>query len=132
MGVGPAFKIRLERSKDAEEFWVLDQFPQFDAFHRKGKYIFVVEDYARYTGLQVRKNPGIWIVWIGCIILIFALIISFFVIPQRLWIRAEPKGRKCSVMIGGITHKHRPTFARLFETLIKKIRGELNVEHKGP
>ncbi len=132
MGVGPAFQIRLERSKNTEQFWVLERVPRFDALHRQGKYIFVVEDYTRYTGLQVRKNPGIWIIWIGCIILIFGLVISFFVVPQRLWIRAEPKDKGCRVIIGGIAHKRRVAFSYFFETFIKRLKEVIDVEPKGP
>lgn len=132
MGVGPAFQIRLKRSKKAQDFWVLERMPGFDALHRQGKYIFVVEDYTRYTGLQVTKNPGIWVVWIGCIILIFGLVISFFVLPQRLWIRAEPRDKGCSVIIGGMAHKRRPAFAHFFETFIKRLKEVTDVEHKGP
>lgn len=129
MGVGPAFQIRLKRSKNTQDFWVLERYPRFDAIHRHDKYIFVIKDYTRYTGLQATKNPGIWVVWIGSIILIFGLFVSFFVIPQRLWIRAEPRDKGCTVIVGGMAYKHRPAFSNFFETFVKGVK---DVEHKGP
>ncbi|MDL1973136.1 MAG: cytochrome c biogenesis protein ResB, partial [Deltaproteobacteria bacterium] len=89
----------------------------------------VIKDYTRYTGLQATKNPGIWVVWIGSIILIFGLFVSFFVIPQRLWIRAEPRDKGCTVIVGGMAYKHRPAFSNFFETFVKGVK---DVEHKGP
>ena len=32
----------------------------------------------KYTGLSVTKDPGVWVVWIGCGLMIFGLIVSFF------------------------------------------------------
>ena len=44
-----------------------------------------------YTGLQVAKDPGVWVVWSGCGLLIFGLIVSFFFSHQKVWVRI-PKG----------------------------------------
>ncbi len=59
-----------------------------------------------YTGLQVSKDPGTWVVWFGSIVLILGLIIAFFIPHRRVWIRVEKKGEsKTRVVMGGTTNK---------------------------
>ena len=59
-----------------------------------------------YTGLQVSRDPGTWVVWLGSIILILGLIIAFFIPHRRVWVRIEKKGEdRTKVVIGGTTNK---------------------------
>ncbi len=59
-----------------------------------------------YTGLQVAKDPGTWVVWTGSTILVIGLIIVFFISHHRIWCRLERgKEGKVSLIIGGIASK---------------------------
>ena len=59
-----------------------------------------------YTGLQVSKDPGTWVVWTGSIVLILGLIVAFFIPHRRVWARIERKGDgKSKLVIGGLTNK---------------------------
>ncbi len=59
-----------------------------------------------YTGLQVSKDPGTWIVWVGSIILILGLIVAFFIPHKRIWARIEKRGDdKSKLVIGGLANK---------------------------
>ena len=46
-------------------FLVLQNFPGFDA-QRVADYGFVLTDFKQryFTGLQVTKDPGVWVVWL--------------------------------------------------------------------
>ena len=122
--LGPAFLLLLTRphQKKKEQIILLSNFPEFDAMHRKDKYVFVVKDFTRYTGLEVRKDPGTWIVWLGCLVLIGGLMISFFIIPQRLWVRLEPCGKECQVWIGGMSGKRKEAFKAHFAKWTREIK----------
>ena len=78
-----------------------------------------------YTGLQVTKDPGVWIVWFGCALMISGLIISFFFSHQRIWVRF-PRGEipfpGGDIVLAGSANKNRIGFERTLQSLAESIR----------
>jgi cytochrome c biogenesis protein len=74
-----------------------------------------------YTGLQVTKDPGVWIVYSGFIMMIIGCIITFFMSHQGICIEIEGHKKKTSVTVTGTSNKNR--FA--MENKIKKIAEKL-------
>ncbi len=69
---GPAAKLEvLPPSGQPRSFVILKNFPDFDA-QRGGDYIISLTDFQQhyFTGLQVAKDPGVWVVWLGCLFLV--------------------------------------------------------------
>jgi cytochrome c biogenesis protein len=95
-------------------FWLLKNFPKFDE-QRKDEFILTFEEFTEkeYTGLQVTKDPGVWVVWIGCGLMIFGLIVSFFFSHQRVWVRI-PKSPGGEIVLAGSTNKNRLGFEKTF------------------
>ncbi len=62
---GPAYGVNIIRPGAAPEgIWISESKPEMN---RYGEYSFVVKDakLINYTGLQVNKDPGVWLVWTG-------------------------------------------------------------------
>ena len=78
---------------------------------------------AQYTGLQVRKDPGVWVVYLGCLIMAMGLYTSFFMGHCRVWIwvRAEEGGSK--VVIAGSVNKNKISFEQKIDKITKEITG---------
>jgi cytochrome c biogenesis protein len=74
------------------------------------------------TGLQVKKDPGVWIVWLGCIVLIVGFGIVFWVPHRRIWLWISSGEGKTSVILSGHTNKNKLQF----EKEIRKIENVLN------
>jgi cytochrome c biogenesis protein len=74
-----------------------------------------------YTGLQVTKDPGVWVVWIGCGMLVLGLIVSFFFSHQRVWVRI-PKSSGGEIVLAGSANKNRIAFEKTFGQLVDKVR----------
>ncbi len=74
------------------------------------------------TGLQVAKDPGVWVVYTGCILMILGLIVAFFMSHQRIWlyIREEMDG-KSSILMTGNANKNKAAFEKKFQTLTETI-----------
>lgn len=76
---------------------------------------------AQYTGLQVRKDPGVEIVYIGCLLMTIGLYMSFFMSHARVWVVVREERGKTNVFISGTSSKNRVAFeeriARLAQTL---------------
>src|SRR5687767_4416582 len=121
----PAIKLTVnERSTVQATPWIFYQFP--DLFEIKdSKYQFELIGYKpkKYTGLQIAKNPGINIVWIGCTMIVVGITLSSFIYHRRLWTKIIPSGASgVTVHVGGTTHKSQIDFQKEFRKLTEKIR----------
>ena len=79
-----------------------------------------------YTGLQVTKDPGVWIVWLGSALLIFGLIVSFFFSHQRVWVRTSKGEGKApaEIILAGTASKNRLVFEKTFQKWANQLRSE--------
>ncbi|KAB2954602.1 cytochrome c biogenesis protein ResB [Heliorestis acidaminivorans] len=75
------------------------------------------QDYQPYTGLSVRKDPGVWTVWIGSGLMILGLGLSFYLPHRRLWAIVEDNNGKAQVRIGGHAQKNKIAFEKEFEEI---------------
>jgi len=104
--------------------WLLMDNPDYDK-QRGGDYYLRVKDLKlkKYTGLQVNKDPGEILVWLGSILLIAGIMIAFFMSHKKLWVslKKDKKGRS-ELTIGGTANKNRGAFARETEKMIQNLK----------
>ena len=114
--------VLFKPNQEPRAFWVLKGLPKFDP-QNNNDFILTFEEVTskEYTGIQVTKDPGVWIVWIGCGLMIFGLIVSFFFSHQRIWIRI-PKSSGKEILLAGSTNKNRVGFEKTFGHLIEGVR----------
>ena len=112
--------ILLRPNQPPEPLWVLKDSSKIDQKDREFIVNFDGITIQEYTGLQVAKDPGVWVVWIGCALLIMGLIVSFFFSHQRIWVRI-PKGPGREIVLAGSTSKNRVGFEKVFERLVDGI-----------
>lgn len=125
---GPAVQLHVNTADGGHgnPFIVLQNFPEFDA-RRGGDYIFTLLDVNQryYTGLQVAKDPGVWVVWIGCFLLVAGSMSAFFWSHRRLWVTIQPLDQGVGVKLGGTAHRNQPAFALYFDELKKDLKETL-------
>jgi cytochrome c biogenesis protein len=117
---GPGVQVQVVGgSTETEPFALLKNYPAFNA-DRGGAYAFTFEDIEQKwrTGLQVTKDPGVWIVWLGCFLLLTGIFITFFFSHRRIWVRIGD-GR---IVVAGSTSKNQAAFRSLFEELVEKLK----------
>lgn len=118
--VGPAARIEVTApGSQPESFIVFRNYPMFDE-QRGGRYIFTYEgaDEKMFTGLQVAKDPGVWVVWLGCALMVIGTYMAFFMSHRRLWIRVS----RGHVTIGGTASKNPSGFQLFFDQLVEKAK----------
>ncbi|MBA4416687.1 MAG: hypothetical protein C0392_02065 [Syntrophus sp. (in: bacteria)] len=71
-----------------------------------------------YTGLEISRDPGVWIVWTGFAMILFGLYINFFMYHRKIYVRKGSKG----IIVAGTALKGRDAFKQEFA----KIKGNLN------
>ena len=120
---GEGVQVVLYKSnQEPRPFWLLKAFPKFDE-ERKDEFVLTFEGFTEkeYTGLSVTKDPGVWVVWIGCGLMIFGFILSFFFSHQRFWVRIS-KSPEGEVVLAGSANKNRVDFEKTFGELVEEIR----------
>lgn len=75
-----------------------------------------------YTGLQVTYDPGVWVVWTGCTLMVLGILIAFFTYHKRVWIRLH-QGEKGQVIItaAGSANKNRKAFEEDFGRMLDRL-----------
>ncbi len=74
-----------------------------------------------YTGLQVRKDPGVWVVYFGCITMSIGLFIAFFMSHRRIWVKITEDKNNTRVVIGATANKNRAAFERKIDKMISVL-----------
>ncbi len=122
-GMGPAVDVVVLRDgKDVAQSVVL-QAPQGN--HRRlGQYVVRVDgvDSVMYTGLQVAKDPGVPVIWAGCVLITLGSMVAFFTSHRRVWARVRPAKNGVEVFLGGNASRNRISFERWFQGLCQQAQ----------
>jgi len=73
------------------------------------------------TGLQVAKDPGVWPVYIGCILMLLGLFVAFFLSHKRLWVYIYEEENKTRILLSGSSNKNKVGFENMFNALVEKL-----------
>ncbi len=76
---------------------------------------------ARYTGLQVTKDPGVWVVYTGFIMLCIGPLIAFFGSHKKLWVIIQDRKGQAVVTVAGSANRNRIGFEREFNRIVDEI-----------
>ena len=91
--------------------------------------IFTISIGQRYaTGLQVVKDPGVWIFYLGCGLMMLGLYISFFMSHIRVWIGVEHKDSFSQISIVGKTNKNNEHLERIKEKIVSSLLAEKSLK----
>ena len=59
-----------------------------------------------YTGLQVARDPGVPLVWVGCFLMVGGFFITFFTSHKRVWVRVVKRKGKTRISVAGRANKN--------------------------
>jgi cytochrome c biogenesis protein len=98
------------------------RFPTFDKMRKGNLVIAVVEQVPRfYTGLQVGKDPGVWVVYSGFILMIIGCYITFFMSHQQICLEIVAAGQKSRVIVAGTANKNKTGMEIKVDRLTEKL-----------
>ena len=132
--IGDAYKgILTPADGNPVEVLLPLHFPKFDRM-RKGALVISVADQKAaafnfgerseqryYTGLQVTKDPGVWLVYAGFIIMIIGCYITFFMSHQRVCIEIVKGKSKSRVIVTGTANKNKTGMQQRVKKLSDKL-----------
>lgn len=77
------------------------------------------------TGLQVARDPGVWIVYIGCALMLIGLYMAFFLSHRRIWFFVDNSSSQHKLILGGSSNKNKIAFQQIFTKLEENIEKRL-------
>jgi len=81
-----------------------------------------LQRYLMISGLQYRYDPGVPLVGVGAFVLLAGLVISFYLLPARLYIRVEGAAGRSRIGIAATTVKGYDMFEKQFADLTAELR----------
>ena len=100
------------------------KFPSFDRMRKGNVFIAVADVVPRYyTGLQVSKDPGIWVVYAGFILMIVGIYITFFMSHQQVCVDVASQGKKSRIMVAGTSNKNKAGMQKKVTKLSERLIG---------
>jgi cytochrome c biogenesis protein len=119
--INPAAFVEVsEGGKPKFRQWVLKRFPETWK-SPLGRIEFKNIWGLQYTGLQVRKDPGVWIVYLGCFVMAAGLYAAFFMSHARIWIGIREEKSNTKLIIASNINKNRIAFERTIDKLVKHL-----------
>jgi cytochrome c biogenesis protein len=118
----PAVRVTINDGSSEYAKWILRRVPNSWRL-MTGDVIELRDVYgAQKTGLQVRKDPGVWIVYLGCILMACGLYMAFFTSHRKMWIVLTPSKGATSVTVAASANKSREAFERKLDRMISLLR----------
>lgn len=77
---------------------------------------------AQYTGLQVVRDPGLGVVYLGFALMSIGFIFVFFRSHKRLWATLREGKGQVILTLAGNANKNRIAFEKEFERLVKRLK----------
>ncbi|RII25668.1 MAG: cytochrome c biogenesis protein ResB [Geobacter sp.] len=127
---GPAAQVEIHPPNGAsEQFLVYANHPELNIRHAQQHGKGPVLDYKgaeqrMYTGLQVARDPGVWVVWLGCALMVAGIFAAFFMSHRRIWVRIQ----NGTVTIGGNASKNQAGFQVFFDQLADRLKTKFSGE----
>jgi cytochrome c biogenesis protein len=91
-GFGPAVRISRKAAEgEPLEFWLFSKYAGFDRKHRNAEWALSIksEKPAFMTGLQITRDPGSSLVFIGCALMLLGLVAAFYMSHRQVWLKEE-------------------------------------------
>jgi cytochrome c biogenesis protein len=121
--------VFLEGWQDGEKIfsgWIFAKYPDFTRMHSdvETDLKFELKGYeaARYSGIQMSKDPGVNYIWAGCVILMLGLCLAFFWFPREIKIVIEDDQGKTEMTASGLAAKSKDAFQSEFEGIFTSLR----------
>ncbi len=119
--VNPAIAIEFNApGKEKYKGWILKRYPETGIL--PGGHSIKFADYwgVEYTGLQVSKDPGVWIIYLASIIMTFGLYTCFFISTKKIWIYIENDKKSVRIAVGGSAIRNRLAFEKEIDKILSR------------
>jgi cytochrome c biogenesis protein len=131
-GFGPALAMGiLAEGQQPTGSWILAKVPDFHGNRIQDYQVQVIElEQTAYTGLQVNRDPGIWVVYIGFSLLLLGAGVTFYTSHRKVWVWAAAREPRNVLHLAARTNKNSLAFDRDFDRLRDRLLEELQAQKR--
>jgi cytochrome c biogenesis protein len=128
----PAIKLDvLQDGSVVDSGWLIEGMDFHSRDTLLGRFHFAWYTPLFYAGIDVTKNPGVFLLFVGFAVASVGIFLSFFVPWERVWVRIDPQGPgRGQVRIAGTSSKGQAGFKRRLERL-REFAAEEEGREKG-
>ncbi len=122
--VGETYVCEITQAGEAPVEVVLPtRFPSYDKM-RKGEWILNVAKQEKqfYTGISVTKDPGVWMVYTGFIMLLAGCFISFFMSHKKIFIAVMKNHTGTHITVSGASNKNKLGIRLMVKQISEHLR----------
>jgi cytochrome c biogenesis protein len=122
-GTGPAILVRVQPKGGAPGEPVVVSSMRGQSFP-VGNYLVALNrvDSVMFTGLQVAKDPGVPLIWAGCVLITAGLLVAFFGSHKRIWARVSTERGSARILLAGNASRNRSSFEQRFRALCDRAK----------
>lgn len=124
--IGTAYVATLaQKDTGPVEILLPVRFPSFDRMRQGNVFIAVVEQQEKfYTGLQVTRDPGVWVVYTGFMLMLAGCFITFFMSHQQIMVEAARTGGETRISVSGTANKNKLGMDSRIEHVAQLLAGD--------
>lgn len=100
--------------------------PMKESIDAGGGWHITPERYILVSGIQYTHDPGVPLVGIGAFVLLAGLVISFYLLPARIFVRVDPAPAGATIGIAATTVKGYDMFEAQFKGLVAELAREFD------
>lgn len=118
----PAVQISFTRSGDElYTSWIFKRFPETSRLPDGNRVEFVDYWGPEYAFFRIRKDPGIWLIYAGLIMMGIGFLNTFFMNSGKIWVCIKEEEINSKVVIGAAAYKSRHAFEKKIDSIITGI-----------
>lgn len=125
---GPALGVVLQKhgQPGSTGSWILVNMPDFHGNRIENYQVKVLRtDVSPYTGLQVKKDPGVWMVYTGFTVMLIGIGLAYHMSQRKIWVWAGSTGDVQRIVVAGRANKNSLAFEAEFARLCERLQENL-------
>lgn len=132
-GFGPAVAIATwKEGEQPSGSWILMKHPDFHGNRIQGYHVTVMDtEQGFYTGLQVKRDPGVPVVLAGFVLLLIALLSTFYVPHKKFYVWAQKSNPGTTLVAAAWSNKKSLAFEKEFQHLCDRLADALGRRTEG-
>ncbi|BAU23039.1 hypothetical protein THC_0647 [Caldimicrobium thiodismutans] len=118
-----------EEEGQTREGMIISGFPPLEVSFSKDKFSIEYEDVAKLnymTGLQAKRDPGNWVVYLGFILMMFGLFLVYYFDPKTVWAYLKQEEGGLKLILGAYAKRERESLRNRLTEIAEKIKKELS------
>lgn len=106
--------------------WIFANYPDFEQMHagKPTDLSFALKSYSgsEYSVIEAARDPGVWLIWIGCLLVTAGFFLAFYWPPREIRVTLEEGRDRTEVTAAGQASKSRESFQDEFEAIMNSLR----------